>query len=97
MHQASNATIFLTGKAFIADAKTKGDNLEFTTPSVEATIFENGSRDCAASGRKSGRDEQEKTQRIANGSAQGDDVFEREMATGKNTKFTTQKTRQTPR
>ena len=47
MHQASNATIFLTGKAFIADARTKGDNLEFTTPSVEATIFENGSRDCA--------------------------------------------------
>lgn len=28
-------------KPFIADAKTKGDNLEFTTPSVEATIFEN--------------------------------------------------------
>ena len=27
-------------KPFIADAKTKGDNLEFTTPSVAATIFE---------------------------------------------------------
>ena len=38
-------------KPFIADAKTKGDNLEFTTPSVEATIFENGSRVCAAGGR----------------------------------------------
>ena len=24
----------------MTDAKTKGDNLEFTTPSVEATIFE---------------------------------------------------------
>ena len=65
MLQASSATIFLTGKAFIADTKTKGDNLEFTTPSVEATIFENGSRDCAASGRKSRLDEQEKTQSIA--------------------------------
>ena len=64
-------------KPFIADAKTKGDSLEFTTPSVEATIFENGSRDCAACGRKSGLDEQEKTQRIANGSAQGDNVFDR--------------------
>jgi phi13 family phage major tail protein len=30
---------------FIADAKTKGDNLEFTTPSVEATIFENNDGD----------------------------------------------------
>lgn len=38
-------------KPFIADAKTKGDNLEFTTPSVEVTIFENGSRVCAAGGR----------------------------------------------
>ena len=37
-------------KPFIADAKTKSDSLEFTTPSVEATIFENGSRGCAASG-----------------------------------------------
>ena len=27
-------------KPFMTDAKTKGDNLEFTTPSVEATIFE---------------------------------------------------------
>lgn len=32
-------------KPFIADAKTKGDNLEFTTPSVEATIFENNDGD----------------------------------------------------
>ena len=24
----------------MTDAKTKGDNLEFTTPSVEATVFE---------------------------------------------------------
>ena len=32
-------------KPFIADAKTKGDNLEFTTPSVEATIFENDDGD----------------------------------------------------
>lgn len=30
---------------FITDAKTKGDNLEFTTPSVEATIFENDNGD----------------------------------------------------
>lgn len=28
-------------KPFIADAKTKSDNLKFTTSSVEATIFEN--------------------------------------------------------
>ncbi len=28
-------------KPFMTDAKTKGDSLEFTTPSVEATIFEN--------------------------------------------------------
>lgn len=28
-------------KPFITDAKTKGDNLEFITPSVEVTIFEN--------------------------------------------------------
>ena len=27
-------------KPFMTDAKTKGDNLEFTTPSVEATVFE---------------------------------------------------------
>ena len=27
-------------KPFIADSKTKGDSLEFTTPSVEATVFE---------------------------------------------------------
>lgn len=32
-------------KPFITDAKTKGDNLEFTTPSVEATIFENDNGD----------------------------------------------------
>lgn len=32
-------------KPFIADSKTKGDNLEFTTPSVEATIFENDNGD----------------------------------------------------
>lgn len=36
----SKATMFLTGKPFMTDAKTKGDSLEFTTPSVEATIFE---------------------------------------------------------
>ena len=29
-------------KPFMTDAKTKGDSLEFTTPSVEATIFEDG-------------------------------------------------------
>ena len=34
------ATMFLTDKPFMTDAKTKGDSLEFTTPSVEATIFE---------------------------------------------------------
>ena len=28
-------------KPFMTDAKTKGDSLEFTTPSVEATIFDN--------------------------------------------------------
>lgn len=27
-------------KPFMTDAKTKGDSLEFTTPSVEATVFE---------------------------------------------------------
>ena len=32
-------------KPFIADSKTKGDSLEFTTPSVEATIFENNNGD----------------------------------------------------
>ena len=32
-------------KAFMVDAKTKGENLEFTTPSVEATIFENSDGD----------------------------------------------------
>ncbi|MFR1178842.1 MAG: major tail protein [Bacilli bacterium] len=32
-------------KPFITDSKTKGDNLEFTTPSVEATIFENDNGD----------------------------------------------------
>lgn len=32
-------------KPFITDSKTKGDNLEFTTPSVEATIFENDQGD----------------------------------------------------
>ena len=32
-------------KPFIADSKTKGDSLEFTTPSVEATIFENNDGD----------------------------------------------------
>ena len=32
-------------KPFITDAKTKGDSLEFTTPSVEATIFENDNGD----------------------------------------------------
>lgn len=32
-------------KPFIADSKTKGDSLEFTTPSVEATIFENDNGD----------------------------------------------------
>lgn len=32
-------------KPFIADSKTKGDSLEFTTPSVEATIFENDEGD----------------------------------------------------
>lgn len=32
-------------KPFMTDAKTKGENLEFTTPSVEATIFENDSGD----------------------------------------------------
>lgn len=28
-------------KPFMADAQTKGDSIEFTTPSIEATIFEN--------------------------------------------------------
>ena len=32
-------------KPFIPDSKTKGDSLEFTTPSVEATIFENDNGD----------------------------------------------------
>ena len=32
-------------KPFIADSKTKGDSLEFTTPSVEITIFENDEGD----------------------------------------------------
>ena len=32
-------------KPFIADSKTKGDSLEFTTPSVEGTIFENADGD----------------------------------------------------
>ncbi len=32
-------------KPFMTDAKTKGENLEFTTPSVEATIFENDDGD----------------------------------------------------
>lgn len=32
-------------KPFMTDAKTKGENLEFTTPSVEATIFENDTGD----------------------------------------------------
>ena len=32
-------------KPFIADSNTKGDSLEFTTPSVEATIFENDNGD----------------------------------------------------
>lgn len=32
-------------KPFTADSKTKGDSLEFTTPSVEATIFENDNGD----------------------------------------------------
>lgn len=32
-------------KPFVTDSKTKGDNLEFTTPSVEATIFENDNGD----------------------------------------------------
>lgn len=32
-------------KPFVADSKTKGDSLEFTTPSVEATIFENDNGD----------------------------------------------------
>ena len=32
-------------KPFMTDAKTKGDSLEFTTPSVEATIFENDNGD----------------------------------------------------
>ena len=32
-------------KPFISDSKTKGDSLEFTTPSVEATIFENDKGD----------------------------------------------------
>lgn len=32
-------------KPFITDSKTKGDSLEFTTPSVEATIFENSDGD----------------------------------------------------
>lgn len=32
-------------KPFISDAKTKGDSLEFTTPSVEATVFENDAGD----------------------------------------------------
>lgn len=36
-----------------------------------------GSKICAASGRKSKFNEQEKTQRIANGSEQGDNVFDR--------------------
>ena len=32
-------------KPFIANSKTKGDSVEFTTPSVEATIFENDEGD----------------------------------------------------
>ena len=32
-------------KPFIPDSKTKGDSLEFTTPSVEATICENDNGD----------------------------------------------------
>ena len=32
-------------KPFIPDSKTKGDSLEYTTPSVEATIFENDNGD----------------------------------------------------
>ena len=32
-------------KPFMTDSKTKGDSLEFTTPSVEATIFENDDGD----------------------------------------------------
>ncbi len=32
-------------KPFIADSKTKGDSLEFTTPSATATIFENDNGD----------------------------------------------------
>lgn len=32
-------------KPFIADSKTKGDSLEFTTSSVEAAIFENNNGD----------------------------------------------------
>ena len=32
-------------KPFITDSKTKGDSLEFTTSSIEATIFENDNGD----------------------------------------------------
>ena len=42
-------------------------------------IYDNDSQCRAAGGRKSGADEQEKTQRIASGSAQDDNVFDREQ------------------
>lgn len=42
-------------------------------------IYDNDSQCRAAGGRYSGADEQEKTQRIASGSAQDDNVFDREQ------------------
>ena len=41
-------------------------------------IYDNDSQCRAACGRYSGADEQEKTQRIVSGSAQDDNVFDRE-------------------
>ena len=67
-------------KPFIVDAKTKGDNLEFTTPSVEATIFENGSQRAASSGRSRRADEQEEIQSRANGARPHRPSRERNLA-----------------
>ena len=44
-HKSEQCDYISDRDAVSTDAKTKGDNLEFTTPSVEATIFENDDGD----------------------------------------------------
>ena len=65
--------------AEIPEIKVLIKNYEVELTMKTTKIYDNDSQCRAAGGRCSGADEQEKTQRIASGSAQDDNVFGREQ------------------